>query len=294
MVSDLVIQGGAPTASGACGVARLGYNVAYVARIGSNTLSATCTEEFRKSGVSTDLFVLDEASQPALALVEVDPVTAARTVFIQMDHYGFLQPSDIPVDAIRASRALLVDSYDLDATEVALHAAAGTQCHTVLDFESGNRERMRSLLSLATDAILPLSCARSLTGRDVPEAVVRALADLTPGQAAITDGIEGSWAWDRDSNSVRYQSAFRVSSVDTTGCGDAYHAGYIVGLLEGWALPLRMEFAALLASKVATNIGGRTALPWRREVISLLRPDISFKLSTLIHNLHDHTVADSR
>src|SRR5665213_3423806 len=69
MVSDLVIQGGAPTASGACGVARLGYNVAYVARVGSNTLSATCTEEFRKSGVSTDLFVHDEGSQPALALV---------------------------------------------------------------------------------------------------------------------------------------------------------------------------------------------------------------------------------
>ncbi len=289
MVADLIIQGGAPTGSGACGVAHFGYAVAFVARIGNNTLSAISIEEFRNNGVRTDLFIRDEASRPAIALVEIDHGTAGRTVFIQMDHYGYLRPGDIPVEAIRASRALLVDSYDLDATEAALLATAGTDCRTILDFESGDPERTKSLLALGTDLILPLSWARKLTDKDRPDDVVQALSRMTSGQVIITDGLHGNWAWERKRRSVRHQPAFHVESIDSTGCGDAYHAGYIIGMLEGWSLALRMEFGALLAAKVATRVGGRTALPWRNEARSLLHPAVSSELKTLIEYLHDNS-----
>ena len=278
MADSLAVQGGAPTASGAAGVARLGYNVSYVARVGNNTLSAIAIEEFRKSGVDTSLIVRDDDSRPALALVEIDPVTAGRTVFIQMVNYGFLRPSDIPVEEIRQSRALLVDSYDLDATEVALQAAGGTSCRTVLDFESGDIERMRRLMALGTDAILPIDCTRRLTGLDAPEAILPELAELTRGQVVITDGVNGSWAWNRDHKAIHHQPAFRVTSIDSTGCGDAFHAGYIVGILESWPLRYCMEFGALLASRVATRVGGRTALPARRELSDMLRPEVSEEL----------------
>jgi len=278
MADSLLIQGGAPTATGASGVARLGYDVTYVARVGRNTLSAISLEEFRKNGVQTDLCIHDEDSRPALALVEIDPVTAGRTVFIQMEHYGFLQPEDIPVAAIRSACALLVDSYDLNATEAALRAAQGTDCRTILDFESGDADRMRLLLALGTDPILPLGCARALTRLQDPAAVIRRLSEFTEGQVVTTDGLNGSWAWDRASRTVRHQAAFRVTSVDTTGCGDAFHAGYIVGVLEQWPLPLRMEFGALLAARVATRIGGRTALPCRQELPAMATDAVSVAL----------------
>ncbi len=289
MVADLIIQGGAPAGSGACGVAHFGYDVAFVARIGKGTLTSINIEEFHRNGVRTDLFIRDEDSRPAIALVEIDPATAGRTVFIQMDHYGYLRPDDIPVEAIRASRALLVDSYDLDATEAALRAAAGTKCRTILDFESGDPERTKSLLAFGTDPILPLGWARKLTGQDRAEAVVHALSRMTSGQVIVTDGRHGSWAWDRQSRSVRHQPAFQVESIDSTGCGDAYHAGYTIAVLERWSLALGMEFGALLAAKVATKVGGRTALPWRKDARSLLHPAVSSELRTLIENLHDNT-----
>ncbi|MFZ4775072.1 MAG: carbohydrate kinase family protein [Terrimicrobiaceae bacterium] len=279
-VDDLMIQGGAPVGSGCCGVARFGFRVAMVARLGSNTLSAICLEEFRSSGVDVRLIVRDEASRPAIALVEIDPRTAARTVFIQMDNYGYLIPEDIPRAEIAQARALLVDSYDLDATEAALEAAAGTGCRSILDFESGDQRRLKKLLGMGTDPILPLAAGRSLTGMREPDDVLRALGDLCPGQVVVTDGVHGSWALDRDAGEVIHQSAFVVGPVDTTGCGDAFHAGYIVGLLEGWPLGLRMEFGSLLASCVARRVGGRTALPWRKD--ALIRDDISTKLHQLL------------
>lgn len=279
-VEDLVIQGGAPVGSGCCGVARLGYRVGMVARLGSNTLSAICLEEFRSNGVDTALIARDETSRPAIALVEIDPRTAARTVFIQMDNYGYLQTADIPGAEISRAKALLVDSYDLDATETALEAAAGTACRSILDFESGDPGRLKKLLGMGTDPILPLAAARGLTGMSEPSDVLRALGDLCPGQVLVTDGIQGSWALDREAGGIIHQPAFVVDPVDTTGCGDAFHAGYIVGLLEGWPLGLRMEFGSLLASCVAGRVGGRSALPWRKD--ALIRNDISTALRHLL------------
>lgn len=279
-VDDLIIQGGAPVGSGCCGVARFGFRVGMVARLGSNTLSTICLEEFRSNGVDTRLIVRDEASRPAIALVEIDPRTAARTVFIQMDHYGYLRLEDIPRAEIAQARALLVDSYDLDATEAALEAASETGCLSILDFESGDHGRLKKLLGMGTDPILPLAAARSLTGMREAGDVLRALGDLCPGQVVVTDGVHGSWALDRDAGGIIHQPAFVVDPVDTTGCGDAFHAGYIVGLLEGWPLALRMEFGSLLASCIAGRVGGRTALPCRKD--ALIRDDISTKLHQLL------------
>jgi sugar/nucleoside kinase (ribokinase family) len=92
----------------------------------------------------------------------------------------------------------------------------------------------------------------------------------------VTDGIQGSWALDCEAGGIIHQPAFVVDPVDTTGCGDAFHAGYIVGVLEGWPLALRMEFGSLLASRVAGRVGGRTALPNRKA--DLIRNDISNNL----------------
>ncbi|MCC6581795.1 MAG: ribokinase [Phycisphaeraceae bacterium] len=283
-VDDLTIQGGAPVGSASCGVARLGFRAAVAARLGHNTLSAIARQQFADSHVALDLVVEDQDSRPAIALVEIDPVTAARTVFIQMDHYGYLQPADIPAEAIARARLLLVDSYDLDATERSLRAARAGTCQAMLDFESGDADRLRDLLSLGDHVILPLASAERLAEQSGPEPALHGLRKLTRGQLVVTDGVRGSWALHLD-NQVHHQPAFRVRAIDTTGCGDAYHAGYAAGVLMNLPLHLRMELGALLASIVATQVGGRTALPWRNTLIQHLRDDVSPALRRAIEEL---------
>ena len=280
-VDDLTIQGGAPIGSGSCGVARLGFNTAVVARLGDNTLSHISRQQFADSHVSLDLIVNDDHSCPAIALVQIDPVTAARTVFIQMDRYGYVQPADVPVDAIAQSKLLLVDSYDLTATETALLAAKKTSCQTVLDFESGDIAHMRKLLTLGDHVILPLAAAQKLANQSDPEQSLKALRQYTDGQLIITDGVHGSWAL-TTANTIIHQSAFAVQAVDTTGCGDAFHAGYMVGLLLDLPLNLRMELGSLLASIVATKVGGRQALPFGGQLQNHLRDDVSDALRAAI------------
>ena len=246
---QLIMQGGAPAGSGTCGPAMLGYRAGFLARLGDNILSNIARDEFAARGVAADLFVNAPNAEPAFALVQIDPKTAERTVYYNLTRYQPLQAADLPVAVLRNTRALLLDSFELDATLAALEAVAESPVRTILDLEHGDHARIRQAISKATDSILPWGLAKELTGKNEPGEALAELRALTKGNLLVTDGVRGSWAC--DGGGIRHQAAFRVAAVDSTGCGDAYHGGYIVGVLEGWDLAMRMEFGAWLAAEVA-------------------------------------------
>jgi sugar/nucleoside kinase (ribokinase family) len=152
---------------------------------------------------------------------------------------------------------------------------------------------MRRLLALGTDVILPLECGRQLSCKESPENVLRELAKITSGQLVVTDGANGSWGL--KDGSIIHQPAIPVSGkIDSTGCGDAFHAGYVAGLLEGWPLEERMEFGASLASLVIGHVGGRTALPKRRDLAKIFPDEMSYSLRKLLIQFSEQTQAGDK
>ena len=269
-VRDLTLQGGAPAGNAACGLAMLGWRVGFVARLSDNTLSEVSKAELSRCGVSADLLIHDPAAGPAVAVVEINPA-GERTVFYSLNGYRSLGAGDVPSDAIQQAKLLLVDGYETEAALAALQAANGSGCASVVDVEAGDPAVLRQIIALAGHAILPLVAARELTDEAEPEAALRILHTWTGGQVAVTDGARGSWALDAEGH-LLHQPAFPVEVVDTTGCGDAFHAAYASALLDGLDLSMRLEFAAWFASRVALSLGGRTNLPTR---LSLRDGDLS-------------------
>ncbi|MBC2593804.1 carbohydrate kinase family protein [Ruficoccus amylovorans] len=263
-VADMVLQGGAPAGSTTSQLGRLGYHSGFLANLGNNTLSAIAIEEFRSRGVDGDLFNCHPDAAPALALCEINPNTAERTVYYNLSKYRTLQKGDIPFTVLRRARLLIIDSFELAAMESILEAVQDSPVRTVLDLEHGDRDAMIRCLKLGSDIIMPWEAARGITDAATPEAALAHLAEWSGGNLLITDGLRGSWAW--NGGDVLHQPAFRIKAVDTTGCGDAYHGGYAVGLLEGWDLAMRMEYGAWIAAQVATALGGRTRLPDREAL----------------------------
>jgi sugar/nucleoside kinase (ribokinase family) len=49
--------------------------------------------------------------------------------------------------------------------------------------------------------------------------------------------------------------AYKVPIVDSTGCGDAYCAAFIVGLSKGWDLEKAGRFASAASGLVITGLG---------------------------------------
>ena len=269
-VYEMVVQGGGPAATAACALASLGWRAGFVTRLGENAFSVIARENLKKYGILPDFFIPDAAASPVVAIVQADPRTGERTILYTRKDYHLLKAADIPVEAVRRARIVVVDGYEPEAALAMLDAASKAGCRSVLDVESGDRETSIELLKRSTDCILPLAAARALTGEEAPEVVLHHMARWTNGQLIITDGTRGSWALTPEG--VLHQPAFAVDAVDTTGCGDAFHGAYAAALLDGLPLRLRMEFAAWVGAQVALKLGGRTNLPTQE---SLRKSDLS-------------------
>jgi sugar/nucleoside kinase (ribokinase family) len=258
---DLVLQGGGPAATAACVLGAFGWRTGFVTRMGNNALSTITRAEFKRYGVLDDFFITDPDASPVAAVVHVDPQTGERTIFYMAKGYHLLKAADIPLDAVRRAKLVLVDGYERDAAPTVLEVVRESGGRSVLDVEAGDPGAALRLLELSTDCILPLSEARALTGEENAERALRCLAKKTTAQLIVTDGVHGSWALTGDG--VLYQPAFAVAAVDTTGCGDAFHGAYGAGILGGLPLRGRMELAAWVAAQVACGLGGRYHLPTR-------------------------------
>jgi sulfofructose kinase len=258
---DLVVQGGGMAATAACVLGSLGWRTGFITRLSDDALSTISRAEFKHYGVVDDFFITDPDASPISAVIHVDPRSGERTIFYMLKRYKFLKPADIPLDAVRRAKLVLVDGIERDAVPTLLEAARSAGVRSVLDMEGGSPEECLRLLKLSTDCILPLGDARVISGKESAEQTLRFLAQETSAQLIVTDGANGSWALTDDG--VLHQPAFTVPVVDTTGCGDSYHGAYGAGLLGGLSLRCRMELAAWVAAQVARGLGARSNLPTR-------------------------------
>lgn len=262
---DLEIQGGGPAATACCVTAAFGRRTAFIARLGEDAISTLSRAQFRAAGVSEEFLVHSPQERPAVSVVQIDRITGERTICYSLRDYGWLQKEDIPREAIAKAKLVFVDGYDPQAALWILRAAHGTGCRSIVDLEHGDQDFLLECIALASEVILPLHTARAATGKESAEEALEAMVTLGSGQMIVTDGARGCWAMTPDG--ILHQPSFTVEVVDTNGCGDAFHGGYGVGLLEGWPLALRIEFGAWVASRVAMKLGGRGGIPGPAEAL---------------------------
>ena len=84
----------------------------------------------------------------------------------------------------------------------------------------------------------------------------------------ITMGAEGLLA--RAATGSSRVAAPSVDVVDGSGAGDAFAAGLIVGILEGWPLERSLLFASEVGALACTALGCTDGIPDREHVSSRL------------------------
>lgn len=63
---------------------------------------------------------------------------------------------------------------------------------------------------------------------------------------------------------------FKVKAVDTSGAGDAFDAGLLTGLIEGWTLDKAVMLGSAVAALKVMKIGTRTGLPRMEEALGFI------------------------
>lgn len=281
--------GGAP-ANVAVGLARLGIDTGFVGRVGDDSLGARLVDLLREEGVDTAHCLPVAGGQTTIALVATSsPADQDFVLFRGAD--TLLRPEHLDRDYLAGARVFTYGSVTLSAgaRDAALQAARWAREYGVLvAFDANYRPGVWPGAAAARDAIVEaLRCAdiaklnevelQLLSGTDDVQAGSRRILDLGVRLCLVTLGVDGAWFDDgRVSGSV---SGFDAEVVDTTGCGDAFLAAFLAGLvaephtldeLDRGAFLRLVEAANAAGALNAARHGAITGLPTRAEVDTLL------------------------
>lgn len=276
---------GGPTGIFTGTLAKLGAKAGLIATVGQDDFGSCIITKLKSCGVDTSHIVELDDVATGTAFTSYDSHGGRKFIF----HLGNAAPGRLSrehLDAsyLRRSRWLHLSGNVLalsacardalyEATRIAAQAGIPVSLDPNLRFEIMRTEEIGSLLDPVlrhTTLLLPsLGEIPYLAGTaGEPDGVARL---LSRGIKVIArkEGKRGSTVFTgREEIQV---PAFPVEEVDPTGCGDAYSAGFVYGMLQNWPLRKTAEFANAVGAITATQRGSMEGITSLADVVNLIR-----------------------
>jgi sugar/nucleoside kinase (ribokinase family) len=253
------------------GLRRLGWRTAYAGRFGSDDAGRFGLEALRSEGVDDKFVEVVEGARNQIAFIVIDARTGERTIMWDRDERLAYREDEAPRDFAARGRVLHLDAHDPRAgARLAREArAAGT----IVTVDADNiYEGLPELLPHVDVLISSKEFPRRLTGIDDERAALVAAKSLLREDVVVGMTLGGRGAVVYHEGVFIESPAFAVPGGcrDTTGAGDAFHTGFIHGLLGGELIEGCLRTACAVAALKCRALGARTALPTARELDEFL------------------------
>jgi sugar/nucleoside kinase (ribokinase family) len=269
MGATVQISGGS-AANTIVGVASFGARAQYVGKVRDDELGRVFAHDLRSMGVSYDTPAASSGPPTGRCLIMITP-DAQRTMNTFLGASVQLSPADIDPALMARAKIVYLEGYLFDppAAQEAFrtaarltHAAGGRVALTLSDPFCVDRHRAAflDLVEHHVD-ILFANEAEILSLYEAPDfdgalQAVRRRCDV----AALTRSERGSVIVAGEE--VHVVDAHQVEAlVDTTGAGDLYAAGFLVGMSRGLDLAVCGRLGSLAAAEVISHVGARPAAP---------------------------------
>ncbi len=268
---------GGSAANTAVALARFGVDVGIIGRVGEDVLALLALAALAEAGVDGRCIQRDPQTMTGIMLIAVTP-DGERTMFGCRGANVRTDPTLLDESYITQARFFHLSGYSLlqvPQREAALRALevarqAGLTVTADLGLEAVMRvtDGVKAILP-QVDILFPNQAeAEYLTGHRDIEGAIESLLDYGVGTVALKLGKRGCAIGSAEG--VFTVPGFAVSTVDTTGAGDSFDAGLILGRLEGWGWRESALLADALGALTASVEGAGTSLAERGEVRAFL------------------------
>jgi sugar/nucleoside kinase (ribokinase family) len=260
------ISGGS-AANTIVGVASFGARAAFVGRVKDDELGYTFAHDIRAAGVAfTTPFAVDGPSTGRCYIL-VTP-DGERTMNTYLGVAQHLAPEDVDAELIAASTITYLEGYLWDprnAKEAFRRAAAlahGAERLVALSLSDAFcvdrwREEFRELVRGGTVDILFANEAELKSLYQTADFATAAAALRQEARLAVVTRSEHGCVV-VNSGGIEQVAAFPVERVvDTTGAGDLFAAGFLVGLARNASHETAARLGALAAAEVIGHLGAR-------------------------------------
>jgi sugar/nucleoside kinase (ribokinase family) len=261
-------QGGGQVATAMVALSRWGIRTKYIGKVGDDELGTFSLQSLRHEGIDVSSVTIEPKANSQFAMIIVDQPSGERTILWDRDERLMYRKGELQKEDICSGRLLHLDGHDIRAAIQCARWAKEEGIPTVVDLDKV--EPLTSELIKKIDFIITSSTFPSLlTGILDREKALIELKKQIPGFLCVTLGREGAVAL-VDGDILRV-NGFKVNSVDTTGAGDVFHAGFIYGLLQNWEVMEILKFANAVAALKCRDLGGRRGIPTLEEAQRLPR-----------------------
>ena len=276
------VAGGSAANTITC-TAILGMPSGFIGKIGDDELGELFKSDQEQYGVRTRLLKSPHSS--GRSMVFVSGGNAERTFAVYLGAALDLVPDDLRPEWFEGYDYFHIEGYlvqNQDLVRRAVEYARQAGCLISIDMASynvveSNQAFLHDIVDKYVDIVFANETeARSFTGIPDPAKALDEIAKMC-GIAVVKVGKDGSMIKSGDEN--HFIEAWPADTIDATGAGDTYAAGFLYAHSLGLPLKVCGEAGSIIAAKVVEVIGTKIDIPrWKvakrelRELIASVSP----------------------
>jgi len=259
----------------AIGLARLGQPTTLLGRSrAQDTIAQVLDDELARYD-DLDVRWLLAAPSTAITVAVRDDTERALISYAPSAQVGAVAPA-VPWAALTDASHLHIGVWQegdrpLDDQCEIFHAARARNLTTSLDMslggENASASRVRDIVS-EVDVFMPnLAEACWVAGTADPAQALARLGELVP-TVVVTMGGDGAMA--TSGGRTSQVDGISAQTVDTTGAGDAFTAGFLHGYVRRWPLERSLALANVCGALSVAHIGSSISVPTARTAFGVL------------------------
>jgi ribokinase len=269
--SDFRIHPGGKGANQAVAVARLGYPVRMIGRVGTDTFGREARLHLEKAGVDIECVGTSEGSS-GIAVICVS-AKGENSIIVTPGANWNVTPEDLEEDlpVIRTAGIVLAQlEIPMESIEYLAQICTREGIPLILDpapackLPEGIFKHIAWFTPNQTEAMFFTHGAGNGELFDV-RAVARELLQKGNHGVVLKMGKDGVLVACPDGGFTAVP-AFDVTAIDTTAAGDAFNGGFAVGLMKGMKPAESARFAVAVAGISVTRRGAQPSMPTLNEV----------------------------
>ncbi len=257
----------------AVAASKLGANVSFVGKVGSDLYGQKLKEQLNLEKVNTQLLGKIEG-ESGVAVINVIESSSENQIIVIPGANAHVSADQID-DKTLSSVEILISQLEVPPNQIELLFSRARQGHCYRVLNVAPAIEFSTSLFNETDLLvvneIELEALAKKKLKDTNIDSIRASVDLlslAKHQAiVVTLGAEGVYV--RDQNKDEYIEGHKVNSVDTTGSGDCFIGAMASYLIEDKNLFDASVFANKAASISVTRKGASSSMPTKDEVVNL-------------------------
>jgi len=261
----------------AIGCAKLGIKTRLIGKLTDDLFSRFLINTLKTIGVKTKIKIIKNKTTGITFAITFKDMTRSLITYRGTNETLSIRdfrPDDIKGKILIITGFNLLDSLRKDVKklfEYAKKLGMKTGLDPNWDSKGWTDERLMDIYNIfkSTDWFFPsIEEGKAIAKTEDERLIVKKLIYLGPKSVCLKLGERGCLVGNE--NTIKPIKGFKLKSINTTGTGDVFLAGFIKGYLSGWSVEDSVMFANV-AGALSTMRVGLERYPTYREVIHFLK-----------------------